>query len=177
MSEWFNHRFSQASWAGGNMHLLGIGPLLALTGVLTGALAVFFCRVTGHGAALAAPWREWFLWVGVIWGLPGIYFWLASIIALKRAVKSRRLAREGVYGLSRNPMYTGIIIFIIPGLTLILNNMLLLAASATMLLVFKLRIGREERLLSREFGAEYERYRARVPQLLLFKPRLGQPGI
>jgi len=65
-------------------------------------------------------------------------------------------------------MYAGFIVFIVPGLALILNNMLLIGVSMAMFVVFKLRIGVEENILLKEFGVEYERYRTTVPQLIPF---------
>ena len=150
------------------MNILGIGPLLAITGVITGAIVMIFCRVAECSASLPSPWREWIFWVGIILLIIGVYFWISSAILVKRAFESRRLVQTGVYGLSRNPMYAGFIVFIIPGLALMLNNMLLIAVSVAMFVVFKLRIGLEESFLSKEFGVEYKRYRTMVPQLIPF---------
>lgn len=150
------------------MNILGIGPLLAITGVVTGAIVMIFCRVAECSVSLPSPWREWIFWVGIILLITGVYFWISSAILVKRAFESRRLVQTGVYGLSRNPMYAGFIVFIIPGLALMLNNMLLIAVSVAMFVVFKLCIGQEESFLSKEFGVEYERYRTMVPQLIPF---------
>jgi protein-S-isoprenylcysteine O-methyltransferase Ste14 len=150
------------------MNILGIGPLLAITGVVTGVIVMIFCRIAECSVSLPSPWREWIFWVGIILLIPGIYFWISSAILVKLAFKSRCLVQTGVYGLSRNPMYAGFIVFIIPGLALILNNMLLIAVSVAMFVVFKLRIGLEESFLLKEFGIQYERYRTMVPQLIPF---------
>lgn len=150
------------------MNILGIGPLLAIAGVVTGAIVMMFWRVAECSVSLPSPWREWIFWVGMILLIVGVYFWISSAILVKRAFESRRLVQTGVYGLSRNPMYAGFIVFIIPGLALVVNNMLLIAVSVAMFIVFKLRIGREESFLSEEFGVEYERYRTMVPQLIPF---------
>jgi protein-S-isoprenylcysteine O-methyltransferase Ste14 len=150
------------------MNILGIGPLLAITGVVTGAIVMIFCRIAECSVSLPSPWREWIFWVGITLLIPGGYFWISSAILVKRVFESRSLVQTGVYGLSRNPMYAGFIVFIIPGLALMLNNLLLIAVSVAMFIVFKLRIGREESFLSKEFGVEYERYRTMVPQLIPF---------
>ena len=142
--------------------------MLVATGVTTGAIVVVFSRIAGRALSLPSPWRECMFWAGIILLIVGIYFWVSSVIIFKKALNSRRLAQTGVYSLSRNPMYAGFILFAIPGLALILNNMLLLAASVAMFAVFKLRIGAEENSLAKEFGAEYEQYQARVPQLIPF---------
>ncbi|HNQ64039.1 MAG: isoprenylcysteine carboxylmethyltransferase family protein [Syntrophorhabdaceae bacterium] len=150
------------------MNILGIGPLLVITGVVTGAIVMIFCRIAECSVSLPPPWRELIFWVGIILLIPGVYFWISSAILVKRAFKSQCLVKTGVYGLSRNPMYAGFIVFIVPGLALILNNMLLIGVSMAMFVVFKLRIGVEENILLKEFGVEYERYRTTVPQLIPF---------
>jgi protein-S-isoprenylcysteine O-methyltransferase Ste14 len=83
-----------------------------------------------------------------------MYFWIASVILVKRAFVSHRLVQTGVYGLSRNPMYAGFIVFVIPDLALFTNNLLLLVTSVLMFIAFKMRIGREEEFLVKEFGVE-----------------------
>ncbi len=65
-------------------------------------------------------------------------------------------------------MYAGFIVFIIPGLALAMNEMLLFIISIAMFAAFKLRIGREEEFLAKEFGSEFEQYRKSVPQLIPF---------
>jgi protein-S-isoprenylcysteine O-methyltransferase Ste14 len=100
--------------------------------------------------------------------LIGVYFWFSAALRVRRAFASHQLAQSGVFRLSRNPMYAGFIVFIIPGLALLLNDLLLIAISLVMYLVFKMLVGREERCLAEQFGEEFERYRKSVPQLLPF---------
>ena len=150
------------------MNILGIGPLLAMVGVVTGSIVMIVSRVAKCSISLPSPWREWIFWVGMILLIVGGYFWISSAILVKRAFDSRRLVQTGVYGLSRNPMYAGFIIFIIPGFAFVLNNMALFIISMAMYVAFKLRIGREENFLLEQFGVEYERYRMMVPRLMPF---------
>jgi protein-S-isoprenylcysteine O-methyltransferase Ste14 len=65
-------------------------------------------------------------------------------------------------------MYAAFIVFIIPGLALALNHLLLLFVSASMFIAFKMLIGKEEEFLAKEFGIEFEEYRNKVPQLVPF---------
>jgi protein-S-isoprenylcysteine O-methyltransferase Ste14 len=90
----------------------------------------------------------------------------ASPLAVKRALGSGCLVTGGVYRLCRNPMYAGFVLFIVPGLALLLNNLLLIVVSAVMFMAFKLRISREEDSLTVAFGQEYENYRSEVRQLV-----------
>jgi len=82
--------------------------------------------------------------------------------------KSGVLITQGVYQLVRNPMYTGFIVFIVPGLSLILNNPLIILSSIVMLLVFKINIYKEEQYLKQQFGAAYQDYMLKVKQIIPF---------
>lgn len=147
------------------MTILGIGPSLVLTGALATFLVLAIEKITGCTLTLPESWHTWALWPGVALLLVGIYFWIASALQVKRAFATHQLAQSGVYALSRNPMYAGFILFIIPGLALISNHLLLLAVSLSILLVFKMRVGKEEEYLRKEFGEAYRNYQKRVPQL------------
>jgi len=97
--------------------------------------------------------------------LTGLYFWLASVIGLKTALSDGKLLTEGVYARTRNPMYAAFIIFLVPALALLLNNLVYLLAVPLMYAAFDCLIGREEKALLEKFGPEYEAYAARTPRL------------
>ncbi len=98
----------------------------------------------------------------------GMYFWISSIVLVKRAFTARQLVQSGVYSVSRNPMYAGFIVFIVPGIAFVFNNMFLLLISVAMFIAFKIRVRQEEEFLQKEFGHEFERYMEKVPQLIPF---------
>jgi len=75
---------------------------------------------------------------------------------------STSIVSTGVYGFSRNPMYLGFLLTLVGWAAWLANAgaaLLLLAFVATMN-AFQIRP--EERILLAKFGAEYERYMARV---------------
>ena len=76
------------------------------------------------------------------------------------------LATNGLYGLSRNPIYVGFAITYV-GLALAIDSWLVLALLVPCLIVVdRFVIRREERYLSLKFGADYDDYRARVRRWL-----------
>ncbi len=76
------------------------------------------------------------------------------------------LATEGLYGLSRNPIYLGFAITYV-GLAIAMDSVVALALLVPCLwLVDRFVIQREERYLSAKFGAGYDAYRARVRRWL-----------
>ena len=151
-----------------DMNILGIGPLLAIVGIVMAAILALFARMVGWSPALPSPWREWAFGSGLILLAIGMYFWISAAICVRQAFGSHRLAQTGAFRFSRNPMYAGFIVFIIPGLAFVLNDLLLIAISLVMFVAFKMLVGQEERYLAEQFGAEFERYRKSVPQLIPF---------
>lgn len=76
------------------------------------------------------------------------------------------LATDGLYRLTRNPMYLGFALIHI-GLALALNSLWALAMLMPCLMVVdRAVIAREERYLAARFGAEYDTYRKRVRRWL-----------
>ncbi len=151
------------------MSILGIGPLLAIVAVVTAAAVVALEKLTRVALTLPSPWREVALFTGIALMAVGVFFWISAGLLVKRAFEAHQMTRAGVFGFCRNPMYAGFILFILPGVALVLNNLLLLTVPVAMCIAFKARIRREEEFLAREFGEEYEQYRKSVPQLMPFK--------
>jgi protein-S-isoprenylcysteine O-methyltransferase Ste14 len=83
---------------------------------------------------------------------------------------TRHLVVSGLYRHLRNPMYVGIVLAIL-GQALWLGSAALLAYAAAVWAAFFLFVlAYEEPALARQFGAEYEAYRAEVPRWL---PRIA----
>ncbi len=150
------------------MSIVGIGPVLAIVGAIAALLVAVADKIIGVTLSLTAPWREWACALGVILMAIGVIFWFSSVVLVKKAYGSHRLTTTGVYGISRNPMYAAFIVFIVPGVALVVNELMLLLVAVAMFVVFKLRIGLEEEYLAREFGVAFDEYRRSVSQLLPF---------
>ncbi len=108
--------------------------------------------------------------------LVGLGFDVAGIIAFRRAKttvnplkpeKSVALVSAGVYRITRNPMYVGMVFILaawgvyLASVWALLMGPLLFAAYIT-----RFQIKPEERVLARRFGAEFEGYQARVRRWL-----------
>jgi protein-S-isoprenylcysteine O-methyltransferase Ste14 len=74
-----------------------------------------------------------------------------------------RLVVGGIYRYIRNPMYVALITCIAGQAVLLNQPVLLLAAAITGALMVGFTLVYEEPTLSRQFGADYEAYRANVP--------------
>jgi protein-S-isoprenylcysteine O-methyltransferase Ste14 len=150
-----------------HMDIFGIGPRIAVSGALSlaASLIVSFNR---------QPFGYWFIPDAIRVGLgtalvvAGIYFWLASVWLIITRLKSGVLITIGVYRIVRNPMYAGFIVFIVPGISLILNNPLIILSSLVMMLVFSMSIHKEEKYLKQQFAAAYQEYMLKVKQIIPF---------
>jgi protein-S-isoprenylcysteine O-methyltransferase Ste14 len=77
------------------------------------------------------------------------------------------LVTDGIFGLTRNPLYVGgRIVMIGIGVIFALDWLLLLIVPSVVLLHFGV-VMREEQYLERKFGAEYQSYKARVRRYVL----------
>jgi len=77
----------------------------------------------------------------------------------------RRLHTSGPYGVTRHPIYTGLLGMII-GSALLTGSGQVIILVPVGLVLFLVKIHFEERLLTATFPDEYTRYRRRVPQLV-----------
>jgi protein-S-isoprenylcysteine O-methyltransferase Ste14 len=75
------------------------------------------------------------------------------------------LVTDGIYGTIRNPSYLGLLLGTL-GWSLAFRSWAGVILTAVMIPPLMARMGSEERLLSAEFGAEYDAYRARTARLV-----------
>ena len=104
-----------------------------------------------------------FVWLGL-----GIIFWIYSAIFFLKYFKPGRLITQGPFGLCRNPIYSSIIVFLIPALALIFHSGLTFSISLVLYLGFKISIHGETNVLRRIFGEEYEIYEKSVNEIFPF---------
>jgi protein-S-isoprenylcysteine O-methyltransferase Ste14 len=89
-----------------------------------------------------------------------------SAKAVLRAFAAGELVTDGVYGICRHPLYGSWIVFIVPGIELLLHSWFGLTTSIAMYATLRVLARREEAFLADKFGESYLRYKARVPFVL-----------
>jgi protein-S-isoprenylcysteine O-methyltransferase Ste14 len=103
--------------------------------------------------------------------VPGVMLWGAAVIQLAAGFSKDRLVTTGAYGIVRNPIYSSVTFFVLPGIALITLTWVYLVVSVFLYVGVTIFIGTEERQLTEAFGKEYEDYLARVDRLIpLRKP-------
>lgn len=104
-----------------------------------------------------------FIWLGI-----GIIFWIYSAVFFLKFFEPGQLLTKGPFGLCRNPIYSSIIVFIIPSLALIFHSGLTLSISVVLYIGFKISIHGETNVLKKIFGEEYEEYEKSVNEIVPF---------
>lgn len=136
------------------------------------AAMMWFAAELTPGLAVALPFR---LPVAGAFAAAGMALIIGARVMLHRArttwhptgpERTTILVRGGVFRLSRNPIYLGMLLVLV-GLSVVLANPLSLVLTA----IFALWTGRfqirpEERVLSRTFGQEYRDYSVEVRRWL-----------
>jgi len=98
---------------------------------------------------------------------------LIRILASSAIVKSKTLTVTGPYAAVRNPLYLGTA-FMMLGLMIALSNpqapvrtaLAWIAASVSFIAIYRVQIKAEEEFLLSVYGAEFERYKARVNAII-----------
>ncbi len=146
----------------------GIGPKLAL--VCLPYIALSLAVVLRYPEFLNLKFLDLpfirvlaFIWLGL-----GIIFWISSAAYFLKYFKEGNLITKGPYGLCRNPIYSSVIIFIIPSLALVFHSGLILSISVVLYIGFRISIHGETRVLKRIFGEEYESYERSVNEIFPF---------
>lgn len=151
----------------------GVGPSIMLPTAAYAAVAGLATWLCG----LDSAWSRWpphtvFLVAGIMLLVIGVPMLVIAGRAATAAYNSDKLATSGIFGLTRNPIYSAWIVFILPGLVLLSRSWPLFLTPVVAYIIFKARIGRENEYLEKRFGDEYRKYKTQVNELVpILRPR------
>jgi protein-S-isoprenylcysteine O-methyltransferase Ste14 len=151
-----------------SMTLFGCGPRLALLSlpyIILSLIVKYRYPEFFNLKFLDLPYVRilGFVWLGL-----GMIFWIYSAIFFIKYFKPGNLITKGPFALCRNPIYSSIIVFIIPSLSLIFHSGLPFSISLVLYIGFKISIHGESNVLRRIFGEEYEIYEKSVNEIIPF---------
>ena len=106
--------------------------------------------------------------VGYILLFFGIILWLSAVIQLLNGFPKGRLITTGAYGLCRNPIYSSMILFILPAISLLTLTWVYLTLALFLYIAVVIFIRKEENRLKQVFGDEYSAYKEKVARIMLF---------
>ena len=153
----------------GEMSRWGVGPSILVPTAAYAAVAGLATWLWPDVCVATAVPRMVFLVAGIVLLVIGVPMLVVAARAATIAYNSGALATTGIFGRTRNPIYSAWIVFNIPGLVLLSRSWPLFLTPVVAYLVFKARIRRENDYLEKHFGDEYRRYKTQVNELV---PRL-----
>lgn len=106
--------------------------------------------------------------LGLVFGISGmVSFWRAktTMNPIKPAATSS-LVTTGPFGLTRNPMYLSLLLYLLAWAVYLSNLLALLFLPVFVLYINQFQIKPEERVLSSLFGPQYAAYKGRVRRWL-----------
>jgi len=144
------------------------------------AIAVFYLRWDRYllprvwESALALP-GTLVVFVGAVlcvWARLRLGRWFTGTFGIK---PGHELVTDGPYGLTRHPMYTGLVVMVL-GAALAWDSLLTLLLALLLLVPFFFHTVYEEALFEKHFGEAYREYQRRVPRLVPFA-RVGKGSL
>jgi protein-S-isoprenylcysteine O-methyltransferase Ste14 len=150
----------------------GIGPKLALMSLPYIILSlIVMIRFPGF-ADLKFLDTQLIRIAGFIWLGTGLIYWTTSAVYFLKHLKEGKLITSGPFALCRNPIYSSMIVFVIPSIGVIFHSGLILSIAVVLYIGFRISIHGETTLLRRLFGEEYDIYEKSVNEIFPFPPYL-----
>lgn len=106
--------------------------------------------------------------LGIVWFGLGLIFWVYSAVYFLKHFHPGKLITSGPFALCRNPIYSSIIVFIIPSLSIIFHSGLTLSIAIVLYIGFKISIHGETNMLRKIFVDEYNVYEKSVNEIFPF---------
>lgn len=150
------------------LNAMGIGPRIAIILLPWLALTIFLSVFYRPVFNLTSGNKTYITLAGYIFLVSGLIFYLATVRFLLKGLKETRLMTGGPYAICQNPLYSSLILFIVPAVSFLVNSWLILTTCPTGYILFKLSIKTEYAELEKFFGQEYHDYRQRTPEFFPF---------
>jgi protein-S-isoprenylcysteine O-methyltransferase Ste14 len=105
--------------------------------------------------------------LSIIIVIPGCMIWIWSVILILTKVPKQELITSGPYALVKHPLYTGVALFVLPWIGLLLNTWLGILIGVVLYIGSRIFAPEEERMLSQIFGFSWDEYcnKVKIPWL------------
>ncbi|MEJ2221396.1 MAG: isoprenylcysteine carboxylmethyltransferase family protein [Desulfobacterales bacterium] len=150
----------------GKISRWGVGPIFAALslgyGMVALAISRYFYPVFQIGFL-----PDGFLYIlGIVLIVIGAPFFLISVIAVMHAYNADALVTNGIYRYCRHPLYASWVVFIVPGIVLLMKDWIGLTVPIFMYFILRKLVKKEELFLENVFGSEYREYKKNVRCIL-----------
>lgn len=150
------------------LKLLGVGPKIARIAlpwlVLTIILTLNYRPLFNIGPDESRLLK----YAGAILAFAGFMLYLITVKVLFNGVRDTSLVTSGGFYFCSNPLYSSILLFMIPGLAFLMNSWLILTSSVVGYILFKIYIKAEKQEMESFFGQSYLDYLNETPEFFPF---------
>lgn len=143
------------------MTVMGTGPITAVPAFAYLALTIVLDRLFSPLFRMPGSFQAYLPW-GVALIVVGLVVLGVSSAQLMRAFRRHELATTGFYAIAPNPMFMSYVVFILPGLALLLRSWLVLTTSVVFYVLIRVFARAEDDWLLQEFGERYLEYRRKI---------------
>lgn len=153
-----------------HLPLFGVGPVIVYGQFVITAAAIILVKMLDTEFAEFSSLKMPFILIGIAFIVFGIYLDLSAKLKSKlfKNVTENKLITDGVYGIVRNPVYSGALMMCV-GAVLIANNLLLLIVPIVCWIYMTVfLINTEEKWLRDLYGDEYIIYCKSVNRCIPF---------
>lgn len=151
-----------------NLSFMGIGPKIGAIVLPWLTLAIFFSTKFRSTFVYFEDVNRILFFAGLVILITGSVMYLLTIPLLLNGLKHTKLITSGTYYLCCNPLYTSILLLIIPGISLMMNSWLVLTTSVVGMIFCKIYIKQEYAEMEKFFGDDYRKYRNETPEFFPF---------
>jgi protein-S-isoprenylcysteine O-methyltransferase Ste14 len=150
------------------MSFMGIGPKVGVIVLPWLAVAIFLAIKFKASFAYSADVHRILFFFGLSLVVAGSLLYFLTVPSMLKGLINTRLITTGTYYLCCNPLYASIILFIIPGVSLMMNSWLVLTTSIVGYVLLKVFIKSEYEEMEKLFGDDYRKYRNETPEFFPF---------
>jgi protein-S-isoprenylcysteine O-methyltransferase Ste14 len=150
------------------LNALGIGPKIGVLAIPYFFVTLFLSLYYRDTFRVCAGCDKPLYITGIILLVIGLIFYLVTARLLLTGIKNTRLMTSGTYYLCQNPLYTAMILLIMPSISFLLHTWLILTASLVAYIIFKINIKSEYKEMESFFGEAYLAYKKNTPELFPF---------
>jgi protein-S-isoprenylcysteine O-methyltransferase Ste14 len=150
------------------LNFFGIGPIIGRIAIPWLAVAIFLSIKFKGTFTYIEDGNRILFYAGLSMLITGLLIYFLTLPLLLKGLKETRLVTKGSYYLCCNPLYMAILLFIFPGISLMMNSWLVLTTSIVAYVLFKSYIKKEYTEMENFFGDDFRKYRAETPEFFPF---------
>jgi protein-S-isoprenylcysteine O-methyltransferase Ste14 len=147
------------------LNYLGIGPKIGGVTIPLLAITIFISLKYKQLFSIYSGESRLMMYLGILLVISGLILYFSTLPLLLKGLKETKLITTGAYALCRNPLYAAFILFLLPGIGLIMNSWIVLSICFLAYLLFKINIRSEYLEMKNIFGDEYKKYSEATPEL------------